>query len=157
MLFAISNNNFVFQLSCNYPIVDDCKPTFLHFVANWVKNLSLCPASTLTKQISHALVTTLRATSRSNTDLLTESTHQFVWRSTFQSDAIKKHFSKSSQTSGRHHLFSLLEVDISAKKINLSIWRIIKILGGRLFTKKNNFQKLKIWNIKFYFSIFSGD
>ena len=78
LLFAISGNNFVFQVSCNDPIVDDCKPTFLDFVANWVKNWSLCPASTLTKQISHVLVTTLRATSRSNTDLLTESTHQLV-------------------------------------------------------------------------------
>ena len=114
MLFAILNS-FIFQVSCNDPIADDCKPTFLDFVANWVENWSLCLAFTLTKQISHALVTTLRATSRLNTDLLTESSYQFVLTSTFQSDAIKSHFSKFSQTCSGQHLLSLLEVDIFEK------------------------------------------
>ena len=116
MLFAILNS-FIFQISCNGndPIADDCKSTFLDFVANWVENWSLCLAFTLTKQMPHALVTTLRATSRLNTDLHTESSYQFVLTSTFQSDAVKRHFSKFSQTCCGHHLLSLLEVDICEK------------------------------------------
>ena len=67
----------------NAAIADDNKPVFIDYFADWVKNRSLCPVFTSSKQASHALVTTLRATSRLTTDLLAESRCQFVLTSRF--------------------------------------------------------------------------
>ena len=95
----------------NAAIADDNKPAFLDSVANWVKNWSLCSIFTFTKQTSHALVTTFRATSGLITDLLTESHYQFVLTSRFQSDPNERHFSKYRQMSGGRFLVSLREVN----------------------------------------------
>ena len=73
----------------------------------------LCPAFTFTKQASHALVTSLRATFRLITDLLTENSYQFVLTSRFKNDAIERHFSKYRQMSGRNFFLNLLEVNTS--------------------------------------------
>ena len=74
--FVISNSKQQFHTSSmlgNVEIADNNKPALLDSFTIWVENWSLYPAFTFTKQVSHALVTTLRATSRLITDLLTES------------------------------------------------------------------------------------
>ena len=74
--FVISNSKQQFHTSSmlgNVEIADNNKPALLDSFTIWVENWSLYPAFTFTKQASHALVNTLRATSRLITDLLTES------------------------------------------------------------------------------------
>ena len=78
-------------------------------MAEWLETGSKCPSFTLTKQTSHTLVTTLRFIYNLVDDLLIEN-YDYILMSRFQSDPIKRHFSKYRQMSGGCFLVSLREV-----------------------------------------------
>ena len=95
------------------------KPEFLSCVANYVEAWSTSSALMLTKQTSHALMITLRATSYLLKDLLNED-HSYILTSRLPSDPIERHFSKYKQVTGGEFLVSLREVNNSEIKTNLS-------------------------------------
>ena len=72
-----------------------------------------------TKQTSHALMITLRATSYLLKDLLNED-HSYILTYRLPSDPIERHFSKYKQVTGGEFLVSLREVNNSEIKTNLS-------------------------------------
>ena len=78
-------------------------------MAEWLETGSKCPSFTLTKQTSHTLVTTLRFIYNLVDDLLIEN-YDHILMSRFQSNPIKRHFSKYRQMSGGRFLVSLREV-----------------------------------------------
>ena len=78
-------------------------------MAEWLETGSKCPSFTLTKQTSHTLVTTLRFIYNLVDDLLIEN-YDYILMSRFQSNPIKRHFSKYRQMSGGRFLVSLREV-----------------------------------------------
>ena len=78
-------------------------------MAEWLETGSKCPSFTLTKQTSHTLVTTLRFIYNLVDDLLIEN-YDYILMSRFQSNPIKRHFSKYRQMSGVRFLVSLREV-----------------------------------------------
>lgn len=91
-------------------IAVDNNLAFLNSLANWVKNWSLCPTFTLSKQTSHVLVTILRTTLRLITDHLQESRYEFVLANRFQSDLIEKHFTKyCGMSDARSNVFNVNE------------------------------------------------
>ena len=92
-------------------VVGDNKPQFLLALADWVETWSTCSSFTFTSQTLHTLVTTLKGTSHLITDLLNEG-YDYVLTSRFQSDPIKRHFSKYRQMSGGRFLVSLREVNL---------------------------------------------
>ena len=112
-VFIICNSKQSFNTSNqlgNAAIQGDHKPEFLLLVADWVETWSKCPSFTLTKQTSHALVTTLRCIANLIDDLLNEN-YDYILTSRFQSDPIERHFSKYRQMSGGRFLVSLREVN----------------------------------------------
>lgn len=78
----------------------------------------------VTKHTSHALVTTIRATSRLITDLPAKHRHKFVLTSRFKTDHIDRHFIKYRQMTGGHFFLWLHKVEIEFSG------------GGYLFTKR---------------------
>ena len=78
-------------------------------MAEWLETGSKCPSFTLTKQTSHTLVTTLRFIYNLVDDLLIEN-YDYILMSRFQSNPIKRNFSKYRQMSGGRFLVSLREV-----------------------------------------------
>ena len=80
-VFVICNSKQRFNTSNqlgNAAIQGDHKPEFLLLVADWVETWSKCPSFTLTKQTSHALVTTLRCIANLIDNLLNENTITYL-------------------------------------------------------------------------------
>ena len=116
-LFVTLNSKQKFNTSnqlSNAAVKGDNKPTFYREITNWIEIWSTCKYFTLTKQISHALIATLRATASLIDDLLEES-YAFVLTSRLQTDPLELCFSKYRQMSGSRFLVSLLEVCNSEK------------------------------------------
>ena len=65
----------------------------------------------VTKHRSHALVTTVRATSRLITDLPTKNRHKFVLTNRFKTDPNDRHFIKYRQMTGGHFFLWLHKVE----------------------------------------------
>ena len=116
-LFITLNSKQMFNTSNqlgNAAVKGDKKPTFYGEITNWIEIWSTCECFTLTKQTSHALITTLCATASLIDDLLEESC-TFVLTSRLQTDPLELRFSKYRQMSGGRFLVSLLEVCNSEK------------------------------------------
>ena len=112
MLFVTLNSKQKFNTSNqlgNGAVNGDNKLKFYREIANWIEIWSTCKYFTLTKQTSHALITTLRATA-SLIDNLTEEICALVLTSRLQTDPSEIRFSKYRQMSGDRFLVSLLEV-----------------------------------------------
>ena len=93
-VFVICNSKQRFNTSNqlgNAAIQGDHKPEFLLLVADWVETWSKCPSFTLTKQTSHALVTTLRCIANLTDDLLNEN-YDYILTSRSQSDPIENRY-----------------------------------------------------------------
>ena len=121
-LFIICNSKQQFNLADqlgNAVVKGDNKPEFMSSLADWVESWANIPSFTFTKQTSHALITTLRATAALINEILKEG-YKFVLTSRFQSDPIELHFSKYRQMSGGRFLVSLREVKTSEKIISLT-------------------------------------
>ena len=74
-IFVICDSKQRFNLTNqlgNAAIQGDHKPEFLLLVADWVETLSKHPSLTLTKQTSHALVTTVKYIANLSDDLLND-------------------------------------------------------------------------------------
>ena len=56
----------------NAVVCDDSKPEFLLSFATWIEQSSTCPNFSLTKETSHALITTLEGTPCVLSELLNE-------------------------------------------------------------------------------------
>ena len=108
-LFVICNAKTQYNTSDrlrNAVVCNDSKPEFLIPFATWIEQWSTCPNFSLTKQTSHALITTLKATSCLLSELLTER-YKCVLSARFQSDTLERQFSKYRQMSGGRFLVSL--------------------------------------------------
>ena len=102
----------------NAAVQGEHKPEFLRAVADWIKEWSTMPNVTLTKQTSHALITTLTASALLIEDLLEEG-YEYVLLARLLTDALERHFSKYLQMSGGRFLVSLLEVSNSERILRL--------------------------------------
>ena len=117
ILFVICNvkmqyntsNMFGNAVNCN-----DNKPEFLLYFATWIEQWSTCPNFPLTKKTSHALTTTLKATSCLLSELLNEGC-KYVLTAPFQSDSLERQLSKYRHMSGEIFLVNLREVANSEK------------------------------------------
>ena len=103
----------------NAALSDDSKPKFLSHFADWVESCSECPYFTLTKQTSHAPITTLRRNSSLIRDLL-EGGYNYILTARFQSNPLERHFSKYRQIIGSRFLVSSKEVNNSEKLLKRS-------------------------------------
>ena len=111
-LFVICNAKTqynTFNMLGNAVICNDSKPEFLLSFATWIEQWSAFPSFSLTKQTSHALITTLKATSCLVSELLNEG-HKYVLTARFRSHPLEHQFSKYRQMSGGRFLVSLREV-----------------------------------------------
>ena len=63
-------HNTALQYTSDVVVCNDNKPEFLLFFATWIEQWTTCPNFSLTKQTSHALITTLKATSYLLSELL---------------------------------------------------------------------------------------
>ena len=120
-MFIVYNSKERFNSSNklgNDAVQSDHKPDFLRAVADWVKEWSTSPNFTLTKQTSHALITTLTASALLIEDLLEEG-YEYVLLARLLTDALERHFSKYRQMSGGRFLVCLLEVSNSERILRL--------------------------------------
>ena len=111
-LFIIFNSKQQFNYSNklgNAAVEAGNKPTFLREVAKWIEIWSTSPSFTVSKQTTHALITTLRANAMLVEDLLSDGI-KYVLTVRVQSDYLELHFCKYRQMSGGRFLISLLEV-----------------------------------------------
>ena len=121
-LFGICNAKTEYNISnmlgnaivCNYS-----NPELLLSFVTSIEQCSTCPNFPLTKQTSHALVTSLKATSCLLSELLNEG-YKYVLTAIFQSDPLERQFSKYRQMSGGRFLVSLREVTNSDKMLKIS-------------------------------------
>ena len=67
----------------------------------------------VTKHTSHALVTTVRATSRLITDLPAKNRYKFVLTSRFKTDPIDRHFIKYRQMTGGHFFCGCIKLKLN--------------------------------------------
>ena len=93
---------------------EDGKTEFFDTLADWIEAWSECPAFTLTRQTSSALIRTLRGQSMLLKDLLNEN-YDFVLVGRLQSDPLERRFSQYRQMSGGRFLVSLREVQNSER------------------------------------------
>ena len=122
-LFLVCNSKQQFNRSNkvgNAIVSGDNKCEFLDSVADWIEEWSKSPTMKLTKQTSHALVTTLRGISNLTKELLSSGNYDYVLTSRLQSDPIERRFSKYRQMSGGRFLVGLREVNSSEKILMLS-------------------------------------
>ena len=96
-------------VACN-----DNKPQFLLSYATWIEQWSTYPNFSLTKQTSHTLITTLKATTCLLSELLNER-YKYLFTARFQSDPLERQFSKYRQMSGKRFSVSSREVRNSGK------------------------------------------
>ena len=109
--WIISNSNVKFDANPlgNAVTAGDGKIEFLEKLASYVDEWRQSPNFCLTKQTSHAFVTTLRSHAMLMRELLNEG-YQYVMTRRLQSDPIENRFSQYRQMSGGRFLVSLREV-----------------------------------------------
>ena len=91
----------------NTVVCNDSKPEFLLSFATWIEQWSTCPNFSLKTQTLHAVITTLKATSCLQSELINEG---YVLTDRFQSHPLERQFSKYRQMRGGTFLISLREV-----------------------------------------------
>ena len=80
----------------NAVVCNDNKPEFILSFSTWIEQWPNCSNFSLTKQTSHALITTLNTTSCLLSELLNER-YKYVLTACFQSDPVEQQFNKYRQ------------------------------------------------------------